>query len=657
MNVRELVTILKFKTDAQSMKSAENAINKIKSMMAKIKPATLRVNTGNLGTAQKSVSSLANTVTRLNGRSINIKTNTSALTNATSKVRALSSQVAKASKTITVNAKANVGNATKQINALSQRVNSANKTVTVKAKADTTTATKRLQALGQQVAKASRTVTVKANTNALSTATKRVQNLQGAVTRLNGRSVNIRTNTTGLNNVQKKMDNIQKKLAILNKAKVRAIKIGADTSGIDKAIRKLKELDRMQTRTTQNYFRTKAQNVTKQPKAQKTPSATGGMNVIGGLKGAFMALGGFAIISEIKQTADAMMSLSSRIKLVAKDDAERLRVESALYNMSIRNRASLEDLGDLYYKTASSAKQFGATQEDVLKLTDIVSKSLIVGGADTAQQKSTILQLSQALSSGVLQGDELRSLRENAPRLMQEIAKNLGTTMAGLKEMGAKGELTTERLMGAILASGGAIEGEFKRMTPTIGQAITVLGNKWSKFILDIQNNTGVFGQIAGFILDAVDLIGQGIDWAKEEFKTLEPDFQDFFGNLKELWTEMQPLLDNLGTIFRNWIIPALRIFLKVSIATFGMVADLLKPIVDFLDKIASLIATISGGLPGIIKGFDNLIGKAESGALQQYRNIMTENNQTNNITVQSQADAGRMMRETNTFFEATAVD
>lgn len=656
MNVRELVTILKFKTDAQSMKSAENAINKIKSMMAKIKPANLKVNTGNLGTAQRSVSSLANTVTRLNGRSINIKTNTSALTNATSKVRALSSQVQKASKTITVNAKANVGNATKQINSLSQRVKSANKTVTVKAKADTTTATKRLQALGQQVAKASKTVTVKANTNALSTATKRVQTLQGAVTRLNGRSVNIRTNTTGLNNVQKKMDNIQKKLAILNKAKVRAIKIGADTSGIDKAIRKLKELDRMQTRTTQNYFRTKAQNVPKQPKAQKTPSATGGMNVIGGLKGAFMALGGFAIISEIKQTADAMMSLSSRIKLVTKDDAERLRVESALYNMSIRNRASLEDLGDLYYKTASSAKQFGATQEDVLKLTDIVSKSLIVGGADTAQQKSTILQLSQALSSGVLQGDELRSLRENAPRLMQEIAKNLGTTMAGLKEMGAKGELTTERLMGAILASGGAIEGEFKRMTPTIGQAITVLGNKWSKFILDIQNNTGVFGQIAGFILDAVDLIGQGIDWAKEEFKTLEPDFQDFFGNLKELWAEMQPLLDNLGTIFRNWIIPALKMFLRVSIATFGMVADLLKPIVDFLDKIASLIATISGGLPGIIKGFDNLIGKAESGALEKYKQITAEYNQNNTVVVESRADAGRALREANNngFFELT---
>ena len=500
MNVRELVTVLKFKTDSASLKSAENAVNRIKTIMQRTKPLNLKVNTGN---AQKSVNAL----------------------------------------------------------------------------------------------------------------------------------------TSKLNQLQQN----------------KRVRINVDTSQIDKATQSLNRLSQAQTRASQAHFKGKSKGLA-QGKAQNTAQA-GGMGIVGGLKGAFVALGGMAIINEIKQTADAMMSLSSRIKLVTKDEAERLRVESTLYEMANRNRASLEDLGDLYYKTASSAKQFGATQEDVLKLTDIVSKSLIVGGADTAQQKSTILQLSQALSSGVLQGDELRSLRENAPRLMQEIAKNMGTTMAGLKEMGAKGELTTQRLMQAILQSGGAIEGEFARMTPTIGQAITVIGNKWSKFILDIQNNTGVFGQIAGFILDAVDLIGQGIDWAKEEFKTLEPDFQDFFGNLKELWAEMQPLLDNLGTIFRNWIIPALKIFLKVSIATFGMVADLLKPIVDFLDKIASLIATISGGLPGIIKGFENLIGKAESGALQQYRNIMTENNQTNNITVQSQADAGRMMRETNTFFEATAVD
>ena len=500
MNVRELVTVLKFKTDSASLKSAENAVNRIKTIMQRTKPLNLKVNTGN---AQKSVNAL----------------------------------------------------------------------------------------------------------------------------------------TSKLNQLQQN----------------KRVRINVDTSQIDKATQSLNRLSQAQVRASQAHFKGKSKGLA-QGKAKNTAQACG-MGIVGGLKGAFVALGGMAIINEIKLTADAMMSLSSRIKLVTKDETERLRVERALYDMSNRNRASLEDVGDLYYKTALSAKQFGISQEDLLRMTDIVTKSLTIGGADTAQQKATILQLSQALGSGVLQGDELRSLRENAPKLMTQIAQYFGKTVAELKEMGAKGELTTDQLVKAILASGQTIDKEFGRITPTIGQAITVLGNKWSKFILDIQNNTGVFGQIAGFILDAVDLIGQGIDWAKEEFKTLEPDFQDFFGNLKELWTELQPLLDNLGTIFRNWIIPALKIFLKVSIATFGIVADLLKPIVDFLDKIASLIATISGGLPGIIKGFDNLIGKAESGALQQYRNIMTENNQTNNITVASPADAGRALRESNTFFEASPVD
>ena len=488
MNVRELVTVLKFKTDSASLKSAENAVNRIKSIMQRTKPLNLKVNTGN---AQKSVNAL----------------------------------------------------------------------------------------------------------------------------------------TSKLNQLQQN----------------KRVRINVDTSQIDKATQSLNRLSQAQTRASQAHFKGKSKGLA-QGKAQNTAQA-GGMGIIGGLKGAFMALGGMAIISEIKQTADAMMSLSSRIKLVTNSEAERLRVESTLYAMANRNRASLEDLGDLYYKTASSAKQFGATQEDVLKLTDIVSKSLIVGGADTAQQKSTILQLSQALSSGVLQGDELRSLRENAPRLMQEIAKNMGTTMAGLKEMGAKGELTTQRLMQAILQSGGAIEGEFARMTPTIGQALTVLGNKWSMLILDIQNNTGVFGQIAGFILDAIDWIGEAIDFVKEEVKELEPEFTAFFGSLKELWTELQPLLDNLKVIFKTIIIPVLKEFGRVALQELTLVANLLKPIADLLSTISGLIISATNGFKGLIKN-------AESGALQQYKSYMAEYNQTNTFNLPSGGLLQPAMQSTGEFFK-----
>lgn len=432
----------------------------------------------------------------------------------------------------------------------------------------------------------------------------------------------------------------------------KTIKIGSDTSAIQKTIDKLNELDRANQRVVRGHYKAKTQGI------QQQPSSGGGVSALaGGLKGAFVALGGMALVSEIKETADAMMSLSSRIRLVTQNDAERLSVESRLYAMSMKNRASLEDIGDLYYKTALSASRFGATQEDVLRLTDIVSKSLIIGGADTAQQKSTILQLSQALGSGVLQGDELRSLRENAPILMDQISKFFGVSMAGLKEMGAKGELTTEKLMQAILASGQTIDSQMGKITPTIGQAITVLGNKWSKFILDVQNSTGFFGQVAQLILDAVDLVGQAIDWVQKEFGTATPEMMGMIEDFKALWQSLQPLIQALGKIFMNWVVPALKIFGKMAMSVLGMVAQLLQPVVDLLGKIADIIATISGGLPGIIKGFENLIGKAESGALQQYRNIMTENNQTNNITVASPADAGRALRESNTFFEVSPVD
>lgn len=472
----------------------------------------------------------------------------------------------------------------------------------------------------------------------------------------------VKLNTTKVTNQLNAIGNKMQKISTPTNITIRS-----DTTAIQKTIDKLNELDRTNQRVTRGFFKAKTQGfvegnrLPKTPKAPREQTNTGGgmgaTSMIGGLKGMFVALGGMAIVNEIKQTADAMMSMSSRIKLVTKDEAERLQVESRLYQMSMKNRASLEDLGDLYYKTASASKQFGASQEDVLKLTDIVSKSLIVGGADTNQQKSTILQLSQALSSGVLQGDELRSLRENAPRLMQEIAKNMGTTMAGLKEMGAKGELTTQKLMQAILQSGGAIEGEFARMTPTIGQALTVLGNKWSKLILDIQNNTGIFGTIAGLILQGVDLIGKAIDWVVAEFGTATPEMMGMVEDFKALWESLQPLVSALGTIFKNWVVPALKMFGRVASAVLGMVATLLQPIADILGTIANLIATISGGLPGIISGFNNLISKAESGALQKYQNIKAEYNQNNNYNV-SPADAGKLMRDTtnNGFFDLSPV-
>lgn len=481
----------------------------------------------------------------------------------------------------------------------------------------------------------------KTDTATMKAAESAVNRIKTSMSKIPAMKLNTGKVTNQLNAIGNKMKQI---------STPRTIKIGSDTSAIQRTIDKLNELDRTNQRVVRGHYKAKTQGI----QQQQSPSGGGMSALAGGLKGAFVALGGMALVSEIKQTADAMMSLSSRIRLVTQNDAERLNVESRLYQMSMKNRASLEDIGDLYYKTALSASRFGATQEDVLRLTDIVSKSLIIGGADTAQQKATILQLSQALGSGVLQGDELRSLRENAPILMDQISKFFGVSMAGLKEMGAKGELTTEKLMQAILASGQTIDSQMGKITPTIGQAITVLGNRWSKFILDIQNNTGVFGQIAGLIINAVDLVGQAIDWVQAEFGTATPEMMGMIEDFKALWQSLQPLIQAIGTIFMNWIVPALKIFGRVAASVLGMAATLLQPIVDLLGKIADIIATISGGLPGILKGMDSMIAKAESGAIEKYNSLVV--NQNNNVNVNSGEEAGAYVADAMPT-EFTAID
>nr|DAF86146.1 MAG TPA: tail length tape measure protein [Myoviridae sp. ct17M4] len=205
-------------------------------------------------------------------------------------------------------------------------------------------------------------------------------------------------------------------------------------------------------------------------------------------------------VSAIKSAADDMMNLDGRLRTVTADEQERFDVEQQLYEMSMQNRQSLDSMGDLYYKVARAAQRFGVSQEDSMRVTDVVSKALTVGGASAQEASATILQLGQALSSGVLQGDELHSLDENASLLMQHVADNMGVTIGQLKQMGSQGQLTSEKVIQAILQSGDAIDKEFGQMPMTIGQAQTKIENDWKYFIQKVENDTGAFSRIASSI-------------------------------------------------------------------------------------------------------------------------------------------------------------
>lgn len=234
---------------------------------------------------------------------------------------------------------------------------------------------------------------------------------------------------------------------------------------------------------------------------------------------------GFAIVEAIKvavsgsvAASDEMQNLNGRLAVVIKSEKERLDVERQLFDTANRARQPLAETGDLFFKIAKASDELGTSQQDALQMTETVAKALTVGGAGAAQSQATILQLGQALGSGVLQGDELRSLNENATDLMQAIAKYFGTTVAGLRKMGKDGELTADKVAQAILSSKKVIDEQFEKMPLTVEQAMVMTGNAFKQGVFEFERQTGAFSTIAHAIVSAVKGITNNIIWLTNKF-------------------------------------------------------------------------------------------------------------------------------------------
>lgn len=317
-------------------------------------------------------------------------------------------------------------------------------------------------------------------------------------------------------------------------------------------------------------------------------------------------------VSAIKSAADDMMNLDGRLRTVTADEQERFDVEQQLYEMSMQNRQSLDSMGDLYYKVARAAQRFGVSQEDSMRVTDVVSKALTVGGASAQEASATILQLGQALSSGVLQGDELHSLDENASLLMQHVADNMGVTIGQLKQMGSQGQLTSEKVIQAILQSGDAIDKEFGQMPMTIGQAQTKIENDWKYFIQKVEQDTGAFSRIASSIDQTFGELFQDLydfeylltaptdERSSDQFKQVQeahPFLARAAEDLQLIVEKMSYLADSTG--IDNLIVKAA--LAAGAIATIGGVLAIVGSAVSALIGIFSGLFSIVSGVVGFI--------------------------------------------------------
>ncbi|WP_421367030.1 tape measure protein [Agrobacterium tumefaciens] len=210
-----------------------------------------------------------------------------------------------------------------------------------------------------------------------------------------------------------------------------------------------------------------------------------------------VALAATAIgVREITQYADAWTEAGNKINAAATSAGVQARSLDALKDGANEARTAFGDYVDLYARLIRSASGVAKSEQEIANATSIVSKAFKAGGASAQEQAAGILQLGQALGSGVLQGDELRSLRENAPILAQAIANEFKTTIAGLKQLGAEGKLTSERVFKAILNAQKPIEAQFKATNSTIRDAVTSINNEFTSYIGNADASAGASAKL-----------------------------------------------------------------------------------------------------------------------------------------------------------------
>lgn len=267
------------------------------------------------------------------------------------------------------------------------------------------------------------------------------------------------------------------------------LEVSATTKGLERGLNGLnKKVDAATARAEKSFARMN-KNV-----LMSTTSLSQGIGT------ALAAVGVSYATQEVAAYADAWTQAKNKLAASGTEVSRMADVQADLVKTAIATRTALEPTVDLYAKIQRSTQTLGVSQAAVARATEIVNKSFKAGGAAASEQASGILQLGQALGSGVLQGDELRSLRENAPLLAKAIADEFGTTVAGLKKLGEEGKLTSDRVFRAIIKGGADIDRQFATTESTIGDAFTNLKTRAIEYVGNLNEATGASKAFIGML-------------------------------------------------------------------------------------------------------------------------------------------------------------
>lgn len=249
----------------------------------------------------------------------------------------------------------------------------------------------------------------------------------------------------------------------------------------------------------------------KQQQAQK--EAKGVANAWGSVKKYIGSALAAISVQKIIDLADTMTTTRARIDLMNDGLQTTDELQSMIMASANRSRAAYQTTADAVSKMGIMAKDAFGNNAELIQFTELINKQFTIAGTSAAGVDAAMLQLTQAMSSGVLRGEELNSIFEQAPTIIQTIADYLGVPIGQIRAMAAEGQITSTIVKNAMLSSADEINAKFNAMPMTFAQVWTLAKN------IALE----AFGPV-------IQAIGAGTQWIYENWSTIAPIFWGLAG-------------------------------------------------------------------------------------------------------------------------------
>ncbi|WP_149539365.1 tape measure protein [Siccirubricoccus phaeus] len=194
---------------------------------------------------------------------------------------------------------------------------------------------------------------------------------------------------------------------------------------------------------------------------------------------------------------DQLTGSLSRLQTAVGSVERAGEVYERLYRDALQTGVAVKESVDAFQRFSVAAREIGATSDQVAQLVGGLQRVAIVSGASTQEISSATLQLAQALASGVLQGDELRSVLEAMPLLAEALARELGTSIGELRQLGSEGKLTADRVFPALLRATERVGAELGKAPLSLGRAFGQLQVAADGFLGQLDRAIGLSNALA----------------------------------------------------------------------------------------------------------------------------------------------------------------